>query len=91
MSEERDIVERLNDLGGDDHIRLECPARYAECTCGYTHRMEAITPEAASEITRLRGEVERLTAEREGWGDIQGGDPNEARGLLSSAPKPGEG
>ena len=62
MSEEIDIVDGLKALDGDDHTRLECPARYAECTCGYTHRMEAIIPEAASEIQRIRGEVERLTA-----------------------------
>lgn len=68
MSEERDIVERLKALDDDDHERLTCRARYAECSCGYLERLQTAVPEAASEITRLRGEVERLS--REGWQTI---------------------
>jgi hypothetical protein len=84
MTDERDIAELIEALTAkhNDTWPLQI---------GFGDLINEDGPHAASEITRLRGEVERLTAEREGWGDIQGGDPNEARGLLSSAPKPGEG
>lgn len=58
MTNPRELVERLLELAGDDHERLSCNARYAECSCGYTARMEAAVLEAASEITRLRGLLE---------------------------------
>lgn len=55
MSEEKDIVERLKE-------RVIYDAQYYPPA-------DPLHAEAASEITRLRGEVERLTAlaSREGW------------------------
>lgn len=85
MSDERDIVERLNETVG-------------WASEPDTHEVILIA-EAASEITRLRGEVERL---REALDELLFENSNKteverlvtrlkARDALSSAPKPEEG
>lgn len=53
-----DYRKRLEAL--DDHERLTCPARYAECTCGYTAKLESFAAEAAAEADRLLSEVGRM-------------------------------
>ena len=43
-----------------DHERLSCPARYAECTCGYTAKLERAAEEAADALAAQAVELERM-------------------------------
>lgn len=54
-----DIVERLINISRGDHER-GCNGRSYTCSCGYDDVNEKTAEDAASEIQRLRAEVERL-------------------------------
>lgn len=56
-----DLIKRLLAIPGEDHVR-GCEGRNYSCNCGRDETIDRIVVEAASEITRLRGEVERLRA-----------------------------
>lgn len=43
-----------------DHERLTCPARYAECTCGYTAKLESAAEAAADALAERAAEIERM-------------------------------
>ena len=54
-----DIVKRLREYAGDDHER-GCQGRYYDCSCGYDDKRDPLMTEAATEITVLRAEVEKM-------------------------------
>lgn len=63
MSEEKDdLIERLKTAFDADHDH-DCDGRTYVCSCDFDETVMIVIEDAASEIQRLRGEVERLSAE----------------------------
>lgn len=89
MSDQADIVERLQAINVDDHDR-GCPGRMHACACGYDDQTRAAVEAAAAEIKRLNALLDKrwrdarlLRAAPDGKGAFQFAIETDLAGLMA--------